>query len=154
MAREMRRKDREASPEEARELMARGEYGVLSTVGPDGEPYGVPVSYTYRENEIYFHSAPEGRKVDHLLAGRQASFCVVGETEVLPEKFGTRYESAIASGKVRELQGDEKKQALAWLIEKYSPEFQSEGAEYIENASGKTRVFGLRVSELSGKHRR
>jgi hypothetical protein len=154
MVREMRRKDRETSEEEARELLARGEYGVLSTVGPEGEPYGVPVSYTYREGEIYFHSAPEGRKVEHLYLGVPASFCVVGDTEVLPEKFGTRYESAIASGKIRELEGDEKNQALGWLVEKYSPEFRTEGAEYIENAGDKTRVFGLHVTHLTGKRRR
>ena len=42
--REMRRKDREISEEEACQLLATGEYGVLSTVGSDGEPYGVPLS--------------------------------------------------------------------------------------------------------------
>ena len=35
-------------------------------MGLDGEPYGVPLSYVYREDEIYFHSAPEGRKVENL----------------------------------------------------------------------------------------
>ncbi len=59
--REMRRKDRETSEEEACQLLAAGEYGVLSTVGADGEPYGVPLSYVYRDGEIFFHSAPEGR---------------------------------------------------------------------------------------------
>jgi Pyridoxamine 5'-phosphate oxidase len=81
----MRRKDREISEEEALHLLAKGEYGVLSTVGPDGSPYGVPLSYIYREGEIYFHSAIEGRKVEHLCAGALASFCVVGATEILPE---------------------------------------------------------------------
>lgn len=151
---EMRRKDLQTSEEEAREFLARGEYGVLSTVGPDGEPYGVPLSYVYREGEIYFHSAPEGRKVDHLHAGAKASFCVVGATEVLPAKFSVRYESAIAFGEVRELEGNEMKQALAWLIEKYFPEFRKEGETCVENSGGRTRVFGLRVCELTGKRGR
>jgi uncharacterized protein len=149
----MRRKDRETGNEQACSLLARGEYGVLSTVGPDGSPYGVPLSYVYREGEIYFHSAPEGRKVEHLSAGAPASFCVVGATEILPEKFSTRYESVIASGEVRELESEEKKKALGWLVEKYAPEFQKQGDAYIANAEGMTRVFALRVRNITGKQR-
>ena len=36
----MRRKDRQVSDEEAMAYLKAAEYGVLSTVGPDGEPYG------------------------------------------------------------------------------------------------------------------
>jgi hypothetical protein len=152
--RSMRRKDRETSEEEARLLLARGEYGVLSTVGPDGEPYGVPLSYVYREGGIYFHSAPEGRKLEHLGPGAHASFCVVGATELLPEKFTTRYQSAIASGEIHELEGEEKRSALGWLVDKYAPEFRRQGEEYIASAQDTTRVFALRVRHITGKRRR
>jgi len=152
--RPVRRKDREISEEEARELLVNGEYGVLSTVGPDGSPYGVPLSYVFHDDQICFHSAPEGRKVDHLSNGAHASFCVVGATELLPEKFSTRYESAIASGEVRELEGEEKKSALTWIVEKYAPRFQKEGEQYIANSGEKTRVFSLQARRITGKRRR
>jgi nitroimidazol reductase NimA-like FMN-containing flavoprotein (pyridoxamine 5'-phosphate oxidase superfamily) len=152
--RPMRRKDREISEQEARQLLAQGEYGVLSTVSPDGAPYGVPISYVYHQGEIFFHSAPEGRKVEYLTAGARASFCVVGATEILPEKFSTRYESAIASGEIRELDGDEKRAALTRLVEKYAPEFRPQGEAYIAQAEDTTRVFALCVRHLTGKRRR
>lgn len=152
--RPMRRKDREIDEEEARRLLAKGEYGVLSTVGADGSPYGVPVNYVHRESEIYFHSAPEGQKVENLNAGARASFCVVGATEVQPEMFSTRYESVIAFGEVRELEGEEKIRALVWLLEKFAPEFLKQGEEFIATAHGTTRVFGLRVRHFTGKARR
>lgn len=41
----MRRSGRQLGEVEAREILARGAYGVLSTVGPDVAPYGVPLSY-------------------------------------------------------------------------------------------------------------
>jgi len=41
---DMRRKDRALSEEEAQALLDRTEYGVLSTVGGDGRPYGVPLN--------------------------------------------------------------------------------------------------------------
>jgi nitroimidazol reductase NimA-like FMN-containing flavoprotein (pyridoxamine 5'-phosphate oxidase superfamily) len=153
-ARPIRRNDREIDEQEARHLLAKGEYGVLSTVGPDGLPYGVPLSYVLRGEEIYFHSAPEGRKVENLCARAQASFCVVGDTEVQPEMFSTRYESAIACGEVRELEGEEKRRALGWLVQKYSPEFGEQGEEYITDAHARTRVFAMRVRRITGKRRR
>lgn len=152
--REMRRKDRETSEEETCQLLAVGEYGVLSTVGSDGEPYGVPLNYAYREGEIFFHTAPEGRKVDNLVSGAPASFCVVGETEIQPEMFSTRYQSAIASGEIRELAGEEKISALGWLVEKYSSDFRQQGAEYIASSQSLTRVFALRPRRITGKRRR
>ncbi len=150
----MRRKDREIDDVEARQILKFGEYGVLSTIGPDGSPYGVPISYAFHDEVIYFHSAPEGRKIEHLNAVPHASFCVVGATEVQPEMFSTRYESAIASGEVRELVGEEKQTALAFLIQKYSPDFIPQGMEYIAEAQGSTRAFALQVRHLSGKRRR
>lgn len=151
--REVRRKDREIDEVDARQILTSGLYGVLSTVGPYGEPYGVPISYVFRAGEIFFHSAPEGRKVDHICAKGQASFCVVGKTEIQPEMFSTRYESAIASGEVRELLGEEKTNVLGWLIEKYSPEFLKEGQEYIASSKELTRVFALCVRHITGKRR-
>jgi nitroimidazol reductase NimA-like FMN-containing flavoprotein (pyridoxamine 5'-phosphate oxidase superfamily) len=151
--RAVRRQDREIDEQEARKILLKGQFGVLSTVGPDGDPYGVPISYVYRDGEIYIHSAPEGRKVENLSPGARASFCVVGDTEVQPEMFSTRYESAIAACEVRELFDQDKTRALEWLIEKFSADFQKEGAEYIVSSQHLTRVFALRVCHLTGKRR-
>lgn len=51
------KKDRQLSDEVAYALLKGGEYGVLSTVDEDGQPYGVPVSYALEGNLIYFHCA-------------------------------------------------------------------------------------------------
>jgi nitroimidazol reductase NimA-like FMN-containing flavoprotein (pyridoxamine 5'-phosphate oxidase superfamily) len=151
--RTMRRQDREIDEQEARKILSAGQYGVLSTVGIDGDPYGVPVSYVYHDGEIFIHSAPEGRKVENLSPGAHVSFCVVGATELQPEMFSTRYESAIATGEVHELFDQPKLDALRWLIAKYSPDFQSEGAQYIVTRLNDTRVFALHIAHLSGKRR-
>jgi hypothetical protein len=151
--RAMRREDRQIDEQEARKILAKGLFGVLSTVGADGDPYGVPISYVYRDGVIYIHSAPEGRKLDNLHLGAHVSFCVVGNVETQPEMFSTRYESAIASAEVFELFDDPKLTALTWLIQKYSPDFQTEGADYIASRQDETRVFALRIAQLTGKRR-
>ena len=151
--REIRRKDREIDEVEALKILAKGEYGILSTVGEDGNPYGVPVSYVYHDGDIYIHSAPEGRKVDNLVSGAHASFCVVGHTQMQPEMFSTHYESAIVACDVRELFDEAKLDALGWLIKKYSSGFEAPGAEYIASRKDETRLFALRVRHLTGKRR-
>jgi nitroimidazol reductase NimA-like FMN-containing flavoprotein (pyridoxamine 5'-phosphate oxidase superfamily) len=68
-----------------------------------GVPHGIPLNFAFVNNRIYFHCAPAGKKVDLLASNPQVSFCVVGRTQVLPEQFGTRSESVIATGQVEEL---------------------------------------------------
>lgn len=152
--REIRRKDREISTEEASELLTTAEYGILSTVGADGEPYGVPLNYVWRDQHIYFHCATSGHKLDNLAAQPRVSFCVVGQTRLLPEKFSTEYESAIAFGVASEAQGEERSAALVWLLEKYCPDYVEEGKEYISRKDQVTKVIKIEVDQLSGKARR
>lgn len=57
---------------------------------------------------------------------------MVGRTELLPEKFSTKYTSAIATGSVVDLSAGEKRQALLLLVKKYSPDYIQEGLAYID----------------------
>lgn len=154
MERKVRRTDRVISEKEARQILKIGEYGVLSTVSEGGQPYGVPVSYSLTEDAIYFHCALEGHKSENLNFNNKVSFCVVGNTEVLPEKFGTKYESVIVFGKAIEAVGDEKNKGLLGLLKKYSSGFMEEGLKYIENTAGKTRVYKIVVESITGKARK
>lgn len=154
MARAPRRSDRTIASEEAAALLAGGLYGVLSTVGPDGLPYGVPLSYIVRDGAIYFHCANDGRKLEHLDARPAVSFCVVGKVRTLPRHFATEYESAIASGRASRVEGEEKRLALVGILEKYSPEFMPEGQKYLAAKIDAVTVVRIDIDTLSGKARR
>lgn len=154
MERKIRRVDRSISETEAKEILQKGEYGVLSTVSADGEPYGVPVSYSYAGDVLYFHCAVEGRKLENLQANDRVSLCVVGRTEVMPEKFGTKYESAMVFGKAWEATGDEKHEGLLALLRKYSPGFIEEGLKYAEKVDEKVKVYKITIESITGKARR
>lgn len=154
MHHELRRTERGVSEAEARELLARGEYGILSTCGPDGQPYGIPLSYCVLDDAIYFHCAIEGHKLENLAAESRVSFCVVGETEVLPEQFVTRYESVVVSGRAVEVFAEEKQQALEGILAKYAGGFPGKGLDYIEAAGERVRVFRIGIDSLCGKARR
>jgi nitroimidazol reductase NimA-like FMN-containing flavoprotein (pyridoxamine 5'-phosphate oxidase superfamily) len=152
--RSIRRSDREITIQEAKEILEKAEYGVLSTVGNDGQPYGVPLSYVYRDGSIFFHSAVSGHKLDNMENNAKVSFCAVGNTKVLPDKFGTEYESAVVFGVASEVRGTERHDALLWLLEKYCHEHLETGKRYIEQSDKTTRVFKIEVHHVSGKARR
>jgi hypothetical protein len=150
----MRRHDRAITEDDARTLLHNGEYGVLATVSPDGRPYAVPLNYAFTGDLIFFHSAPEGHKLDNMAVNERVSFCVVGKTQVMPEKFSTRYESVIAFGKACEATGDEKQRGLTELLKKYCAGFMKEGLQYIERDGHKTKVYKIVVESFTGKARK
>lgn len=150
----MRRKDRLISSAEAFSILEKGEYGILGTVSPDHEPYGVPVNYYLLDGFIYFHCAPEGTKINNIISHPKVSFCVVGRTQVLPDQFGTNYESCIVQGTAFEAFEEEKQQALEGIVHKYSPGFVSEGVDYIEKLKNHARVFKISIESISGKAKR
>lgn len=151
---EMRKKEREIGNEEIVKILEEGEYGVLATIGANGYPYSVPLSYVYKDNSIYFHCAKEGNKLENIELNNKVSFCIVGKTEVLPEKFSTKYESVIIYGTAEYVQGEEKENALEGIIIKYSKEFIEQGKEYIKRAKDKTNVIKINIEKVSGKARR
>jgi len=150
----MRRKDREISEQEAVELLDKAEYGVLSTVDKSGQPYGIPLSYVYKDSAIYFHCAVDGQKLNNIANNSKVSFCVTGSTIVLPETFGTLYESAVVFGIASEVFDDERHQALVWLLEKYCTDFMEGGLHYIELKNKVTKVIKIEISQISGKARK
>ncbi len=150
----IRRKDRAISEQETLSILENAEYGVLSTVSENGEPYGIPLNFCVNGKSIYFHCATEGRKLDNLSYNKNVSFCVVGETQVMSAKFGTKYESAIVFGTAAAVDDVEKQIALEGLLAKYSQNFMKEGLKYIENLFDKTKVYRIDIQSVTGKARK
>jgi uncharacterized protein len=154
MHRSVRRKDRELNLEAATRLLTEGEYGFLATVGEDGQAYGVPLNYIYKDNCLYFHCALEGHKLDNIKANNKVSFCVVGKTRVLPDKFSTEYESAMAFGTASVVTGTERLNVLLYILKKYSPDFLEEGQKAIVKYDDKTTIVKVDINHITGKARK
>ncbi|MDO4322627.1 MAG: pyridoxamine 5'-phosphate oxidase family protein [Lachnospiraceae bacterium] len=153
---EMRRSERKLKNEDVFRILREGEYGVLSTCGEDGYPYGVPVNYAFTNDRIVFHCAPGvGHKLKNLEFCEKVSFTVVGQHEVEAAGFTDRYESVICFGSARILTDDaEKRSALLALAEKYSPEYREQGLKYIESSLAKTGICEIRIEHMTGKGNR
>lgn len=153
----MRRVDRALGTEEARAILERGEYGFMSTIGQDGIPYGVPLSYVVDGDMIYFHCALEGRKIRNITQCPQVCFTVVGTVQAVYDKgFTTWYESAMVFGMVQKIDDvQEKHRILLALATKYLPEHVAAHAENdIARSHAITGVYGIRIEQLTGKAKR
>ena len=153
--REIRRKDRTLDNEAARYLLETGEYGFLSMCTPEGYGYGIPLNHVVEDDSIYFHCAPEGHKIDAIRANGRVSFCVVGQTQVIPGQFTTNYASVHVFGRITLVTDDEERlKALRLLVGKYSPDFQEASGKYIARSFSRTAVLRLDIEHLSGKNKR
>ncbi|MCR1899917.1 pyridoxamine 5'-phosphate oxidase family protein [Irregularibacter muris] len=154
MFKDMRRKDRKLGNAETLEILKNGEYGILSTISENGYPYAVPLSYIYMNDSIYFDCSLEGQKLDNIKHDDKVSFCVIGKTHVLPDKFTTNYESAMIVGRASEVLDEEKNKVLLELLHKYSPNDIEKGKEYIKKSDRATKIIKINIEHISGKARK
>lgn len=153
MFREMRRKKQLLSEAVSRDILERNTSGVLSLMGDDGYPYGVPLSFVLAGDAIFFHCAKAGHKIDAIRSCEKASFCVIDQDQIVSEEYTTYFRSVIAFGRVHILESDaEKMSAIRILAEKYSGD---QGAEGIDREIGKSFanlcMIRFDIEHLTGK---
>lgn len=155
----LRRSARGIGEGEALDVLRRCDWGVLSLVGADGEPYGVPLNYVLQESDgerrLIFHCAREGRKIDCLKARARGAFVVVEAPRMLPERFSTAYASTMASGPVEVVDDpDSKRELLRVFVERLAPEFRERGAKHIEHRLNDCFMLLMTVERMCGKRRK
>ena len=122
MFREMRRKRQALSREEVSSVLYRGTSGVLALSGDDNYPYAVPISYVYDGENIYFHCAKSGHKLDVIQQNEKVSFCVIDQDKIVPDEYTSYFRSVIAFGHVEVITDEkEKLSAVEKLAIKYAP---------------------------------
>ena len=155
MFREIRRKNRELTGDRITELLEESEYGFLSLgTSENGYGYGIPISYAYDKeaNSLYFHCAHEGQKLDMISNNNRVSFCVVGKTMPVADKFTTLYESVIAFGDAEIITGyDEKRKTLRLLVKKYSAGYEDMGEKYMDGSWDRTTAFKVTIKYITAK---
>lgn len=139
--------------EETLDILKNGTNGVLALCGSDGEPYAVPISYVYADGKLYFHGAGVGHKHDIIKENPRASFAVVQQDEIVPEKFTTYFKSVIAFGTIKYAETREEiRHGIELLAKKYSPLETDEAVQAEIAATGKgMRVFVLEIEKITGK---
>ncbi len=152
MFREMRRGTQALTKEECIAILEKNTCGVLAVSGDDAYPYAVPLSFVYHDGQIFFHCAKSGHKLDAIARNEKASFCVVDQDLVVPERYTTYFRSVIAFGKVRIIQDEtEKRAALEMLAARYSPDHEEGRLKAIAGSFNQLHMVALTIDHLTGK---
>ena len=144
------RRERLLPDSEAREILKKGQYAVMSAISPDGTPYGVPLNYYYDEEEdaIFFHCAQRGHKLDSISFHSRVSFTVVTRADIDAPNLTTLYESAIATGLVSFVSTDEeKKLRLEGLCRALTPSVSADTCGSLPH----TAVVRISIETVTGK---
>ena len=148
----MRRNRQQLSEEENIEILQKATSGVLALLGDNGYPYAVPISYVYADGKIYFHSALSGHKVDAIRSCDKASFCVIEQDDVKPEKYTSFFRSVIAFGRIHIEEDEAEKLAIARLLgNRYNPNHEEALQKVIEEGLSRMLAIRLDIEHLTGK---
>lgn len=139
MFRQMRRIKQQLPHSECINILKNEVRGVLSVLGDDGYPYGIPINFYYSENEnkIYFHGAKEGHKIDAVKKCGKVSFCVYDKGVKSEVKKGLDFKSVIVFGRIKIVEDFEK---TIDICRKLSRQFDF-GEDYIEDEIKKFAKF-------------
>ncbi len=151
MFREMLRKKQQLADEECIRILKTELRGVLSVLGDDEYPYGMPINHYYCEEDgkLYFHGGKQGHKIDAMKRHDKASFCVYDEGFRKDGEWALNIKSVIVFGRI-EFVEDQK--TLYRISEELSRKFTND-SEYIrqeiERSGPGTLMFAL-VPEFVG----
>jgi hypothetical protein len=150
--REMRRKRQQLSEEKSIGILQKATAGTLALLGDGGYPYAVPISYVYADGKLYFHSALSGHKIDAIRNCDKASFCVIDQDEVHPEKYTTYFRSVIAFGRIHIIEDEQEKLETARLLgDRYNPNQEEALQKELEKGLSRMLMIRFDIEHLTGK---
>ncbi len=151
MFRELTRKKQALSLEQCIAILQSEPRGVLSVLGDDGYPYGMPMNFLYDNGKIYFHSGKKGHKVDAINRNPKVSFCVYDSGCKKDGEWALNISSVIVFGKMSIVEDFEQ---TVEICRKLSLKFTND-LDYIEKEiSGfakATLCYELEIEHITGK---
>ena len=152
MFREMRRSKQLLNTDYAKSMLNKATSGVLAVHGDDDYPYAVPLSYVYHDDELYFHVATSGHKLDAIRKNDKVSFCVILQDKPVGEGFTTYYMSVIAFGRAKIIDdAEEKRRTIQILNDRYFPELKTETSEEVNRSIERFLMIEMEIEHITGK---
>jgi uncharacterized protein len=149
----MRRTDKEIKDSQIiEEIIQTAEFCRLALMD-EHEPYIVPVNYGYKDNLIYIHSAPSGRKMEILKTNNKVCFEITSHSEVTKTSkacgWSTKYRSVIGYGTVEIITDDGlKRKGLDIIMARYGGPQEN---EYDDGNISRMVILKVQIERISGK---
>ena len=153
MFRKMRRFKQQLETQECMEILKNQPRGVLSVIGDDGYPYGIPMNHWYCEEDgrLYFHGAKEGHKLDAVSACDKVSYCVYDEGYRKDGEWALNIRSVVVFGRMSVVRDEEKVRTICSnLCRKFTDDQEYLERELKDNLS-RVCCLELTPEHMTGK---
>ena len=152
MFREVARKKQVLSRTKINEILTAEKRGVLSVIGDNGYPYGLPINFYYdkQTGNIYFHSGKSGHKVDALKLDNRVSFCVYDSGYKNDGEWALNISSVIVFGKIYTVENEKALEIYRKLSLKFTADTEYIESE-IEKFAKNTLCLELCPEHITGK---
>ena len=153
MFREIMRIKQQLPESECIEILKTQLRGVLSVLGEDDYPYGMPINHFYCEEDgkLYFHCAKEGHKLDAIAGCDKVSYCVYDQGYRKPGEWALNINSVVIFGRMKLVtDADKTKEICTNLCRKFTDD-----EEYLQkeltNALPRVQCLELTIEHMTGK---
>lgn len=153
MFRPMRRFKQLISDEECKEVLRSEPRGVLSVIGDEGYPYGIPMDHWYSETDgkLYFHCAREGHKLDAIRACDKVSYCVMDKGFRKDGEWALNIRSVVVFGRIKIVDDEEKRIEIGTNLCRKFTDDESYIAYEVKNALPRALCLELTPEHITGK---
>lgn len=149
----MQRAKQALSQEECVEILKSELRGVLSVLGDDDYPYGMPINHFYCEQDgkLYFHGGKRGHKIDALKRHDKASFCVYDGGFRKDGEWALNIRSVIVFGRIEFIEDRDTVYRISEALSRKFTDDDAYIAREIEQAGPRTLMFALVPEHITGK---
>jgi len=154
MFRELTRKSKEIPAEQCTRILCEEKRGVLSVLGDDGYPYGMPMNHVYDEESgcLWFHCGrQESHRADAIRRCDKVSFCVTDSGRRREGEWALDFCSVIVFGRAEILDDPAR---IKEISEKLCRKFTDDEAyirREIEAFAHETWLIRLTPEHICGK---
>lgn len=127
--------------------------GVLSMLGENGYPYGIPLSHWYdpESGNIYFHGAREGHKIDAIRKSERVSFCVMDQGFRKDGEWALNIRSVVVFGRISPVEDHQKAMEICTNLCRKFTEDEEYLTKELESAGNRVLCLELLPEHISGK---
>ncbi len=153
MFRELSRIKQKLSEVNCTEILTAETRGVLSVLGDDGYPYGMPMNHYFDPTDgcLYFHCGKHGHRIDALRRCGKVSYCVYERGTKSSEAWAYDVRSVIVFGQMEIIEDSAETVRITRAL---SHKFTND-EEYIENEIARyakaTLLLKLTPAHITGK---
>lgn len=153
MFRELTRKAKELPCAESIELLRSEKRGILSVIGDDGYPYGMPMNYWYGDDGcIWFHCGKEtSHRLDALKRCDKVSFCVCEQGVAEEGDWALKVRSVIVFGRMEIIDDAEMIADISYKLSRQFTDDESYISKEIAAFGAKTMLLKLQLEHICGK---